>query len=386
VVKKVGTKYNKPFSFTLKISVNKKGIFVENFDLYKIMKKHTQLLVLLLIVALSSQSTMAQFKFSNLFGSKEKARKNHLFEPNSTVSLGFGSSSYYGDLSPYGRIIQSTINGVRWNANFNFTRHISPTLAVRFGLTWARISGDDSFMSGVTGYEANFMRNLHFRNDIKELSIVAQYDLVRTEKSFLRREKIIPYIFGGIAVFAHDPVARADSNLFANNAWTRLQPLNTEGQGLPGYATPYSLISVSFPIGFGVRYKLNQSFDLGFEAGFRYTLTDYLDDAGGNYADPVDLAGQSPLSASFGNRTLENFAANRGIDRRPGVITYLINQGDLPASTPLNTDLPGIVSSVQGFSDKTDQRGNPKFNDSYMLTTIKLIYHIPGKIRCPVTR
>jgi Domain of unknown function (DUF6089) len=349
------------------------------------MKKHTQLLVILLIATLSSQTVQAQFKFSNLFGGKEKARKNRLFEPTSTVSLGFGTSSYYGDLSPYGRIIQSTFNGIRWNANFNFTRQISPTLGIRFGLTWARISGDDSFMNGVAGYEANFMRNLHFRNDIKELSIVAQYDLVRTEKSYLRREKIIPYIFGGIAVFAHDPVARPDTTLFSGSAWTRLQPLNTEGQGLPGYATPYSLISVSFPLGFGVRYRLSNSFDLGFEAGFRYTLTDYLDDAGGNYADPNDLASQSPLAASLGNRTLEDFAANRGIDRRPGVNTYLINRGDLPANTPLNSSLPAI-SSVQGFSDKTDQRGNPKYKDSYMLTTIKLIYHIPGKIRCPVVR
>ena len=72
------------------------------------MKKHTPLLILLLIAILSSQSVVAQFKFSNLFGSKEKPRKNRIFEPTSTVSLGFGTSSYYGDLSPYGRIIQST--------------------------------------------------------------------------------------------------------------------------------------------------------------------------------------------------------------------------------------------------------------------------------------
>jgi Domain of unknown function (DUF6089) len=348
------------------------------------MKKHTHLLVLLLIATLSSQSVVAQFKFSNLFGGKEKPRKNRNFEPTSTVSLGFGTSSYYGDLSPYGRIIQSTFNGIRWNANFNFTRQISPTFGVRFGLTWARISGDDSYMDGVTGYEPNFMRNLHFRNDIKELSIVGQYDLVRTERSYLRREQIIPYIFGGIAVFAHDPVARPDSSVYQSRDWVRLQPLNTEGQGLPGYSTPYSLISVSFPIGFGVRYKLNSSWDLGFEMGFRYTLTDYLDDAGGNYADPNDLAGQSPLSRDMGNRTLERFAANRGIDRTAGVAKYLEAQGLYDPTSGL--DPFTVVTSVQGFSDKTDQRGNPKYKDSYMLTTFKLIYHIPGKIRCPVPR
>ncbi len=349
------------------------------------MKKHTPLLILLLIATLSSQSVVAQFKFSNLFGSKEKPRKNRIFEPTSTVSLGFGSSSYYGDLSPYGRIVQSTFNGIRWNANFNFTRQISPSLGVRFGLTWARISGDDSFMDGVSGYEPNFMRNLHFRNDVKELSIVGQYDLVRTERSYLRREQVIPYIFGGIAVFAHDPVARPDTsvNVESGNDWLRLQPFNTEGQGQPGYATPYSLISVSFPIGFGVRYKLNSSWDLGLEIGYRYTLTDYLDDAGGNYADPAVFNGND-LAESLGNRTLERFAANRGIDRTAGVAEFLQGQGLYDPASGL--DPFTVVTSVQGFSDVSDQRGNPKFNDSYMLTTFKLIYHIPGKIRCPVPR
>jgi hypothetical protein len=346
------------------------------------MKKLPQLLGLLLIVSLNSQSAEAQFKFSNLFGGKEKTHKNRIFEPTSTVSLGFGSSSYYGDLSPYGRIIQSTFNGIRWNANFNFTRQISPNVGIRFGLTWARISGDDSYMNGIAGYEANFMRNLHFRNDIKELSIVGQYDLIRTERSYLRREQIIPYIFGGIAVFAHDPVARPDS--LHGTDWVRLQPLNTEGQGLQGYGTPYSLISVSFPIGFGVRYKLNSSWDLGFEMGFRYTLTDYLDDAGGNYADPSDLELQSPLSRDMGNRTLERYAANRGIDRKQGVSNYLTSQGVYDPNSGI--DPFSVVTSVQGFSARTDQRGNPKYNDSYMLTTVKLIYHIPGKIKCPAIR
>jgi len=349
------------------------------------MKKRTQLLILWLITTLYSQSIVAQFKFSNLFGSKEKSSQNRIFEPSSTVSLGFGTSSYYGDLSPYNRIIQSTFNGMRWNANFNFTRQISPAFAVRFGLTWARISGDDSFMDGVEGFQANFMRNLHFRNDVKELSIVGQYDLVRTERSYLRREKVIPYIFGGIAVFAHDPVARPDTsvNVKGGNDWLRLQPFNTEGQGQPGYATPYSLVNVSFPIGFGFRYKLNASWDLGFEMGYRYTLTDYLDDTSGNYADPSAFNGNK-LAESLANRTLERFAANRGINRTNGVANYLAMKGlYIPAS---GLDPFTVVTSVQGFSDKTDQRGNPKFNDGYMLTTFKLMYHIPGKIRCPVIR
>ncbi|MEA5425460.1 DUF6089 family protein [Arcicella lustrica] len=347
------------------------------------MKKYSSILLILIICALNTQDSEAQFRFSNLFGGKDKPRKNRLFEPNSTVSLGVGTSSYYGDISPYNRFLQSTVNGMRWNVNFNFTRQFSPTFALRFGLTYARISGDDNYLEGVKGYEGNFIRNLHFRNDIKELSIVGQYDLVRTSRSYLRRANIIPYIFGGVAVFAHDPMAKPDASLYGND-WVRLQPLNTEGQGLPGYANnPYSLISVSFPLGVGVKYKLNKHWDLGIEMSYRYTLTDYLDDVSGNFADPADLAAQSPLAASMGNRSLEQIAARSGNDRTQGVINYLTDIGIYSASAPIN---PFSLTAIPGFSDKADLRGNPKYNDAYMLTTVKLIYHIPNKIKCPVTR
>ncbi len=347
------------------------------------MKKYTSILLILIICTFAVQSAEAQFSFSNLFGGKDKPRKNRLFEPNSTVSFGVGTSSYYGDISPYNRFLQSTVNGMRWNVNFNFTRQFSPTFALRFGLTYARISGDDNYLEGIKGYEGNFIRNLHFRNDIKELSIVGQYDLVRTSRSYLRRANIIPYLFGGIAVFAHDPMAKPDPVLYGND-WVRLQPLNTEGQGLPGYTnTPYSLISVSFPVGLGVKYKLNRHWDLGVELSYRYALTDYLDDVSGNFANSADLEAQSPLAASMGNRSLERIAARSGNDRTEGVINYLTGIG---AYSPNNPYDPFTLTSIPGFSDNRDFRGNPTYNDSYLLTTVKLIYHIPNKIKCPVTR
>ncbi|MEA5257412.1 DUF6089 family protein [Arcicella aquatica] len=347
------------------------------------MKKYSSILLILIICALNTQDLKAQFRFSNLFGGKDKPRKNKLFEPNSNVSLGIGTSSYFGDISPYNRFLQSTVNGMRWNVNFNFTRQLSPTFGLRFGLTYARISGDDNYLEGVKGYEANFIRNLHFRNDIKELSITGQYDFVRTSRSYLRRASIIPYIFGGVGVFAHDPVAKPQASLYGND-WVRLQPLHTEGQGLPGYPNaPYSLISVSFPVGVGVKYRLNRNWDLGVELSYRYTLSDYLDDVSGNFANSADLQAQSPLAASMGNRSLEKIAAHTGKDRTQGVINYLTAKGFYDPASPYD---PFTLTSIPGFSDKTDLRGNPKYNDSYLLTTVKLIYHIPNKIKCPVVR
>ena len=128
---------------------------------------------------------------------------------------------------------------------------------------------------------------------------------------------------------------------------------------------------------------MNKHWDLGVEMSYRYTLTDYLDDVSGNFADPADLAAQSPLAASMGNRSLEQIAARSGKDRTQGVINYLTDIGIYSASAPIN---PFSLTAIPGFSDKADLRGNPKYNDAYMLTTVKLIYHIPNKIKCPVTR
>ncbi len=349
------------------------------------MKKKVVLLVVVALLTSIAQESLGQFSFSNLFGGKNQTRKRKTFEPYSSVSLGIGTSSYYGELSPYNRFIQSTINGMRWNAAFNFTRQLSPQFGLRFGLTWARISGDDNYMDGVSGYEANFMRNLHFRNDIKELSIVGQYDFVPTLKGSPRRASIVPYIFGGIAVFAHDPVAKPETPLYPDE-WVRLQPLHTEGQGLPGYtAQPYSLISVAVPLGIGVRYKLNHNFDIGLELGYRFSFTDYLDDVGGNYAATADLAAQSPLSAAMGNRTLERIAARTGKDRTAGVIQYLTNIGVYDPNNPVDPFTSSFI--VPGFDGNGDnKRGSSKYKDSYMLTTVKLIYYIPAKIKCPPLR
>ncbi len=116
---------------------------------------------------------------------------------------------------------------------------------------------------------------------------------------------------------------------------------------------------------------------------YQYALTDYLDDAGGKYADPADLQSQAngPLSVSMANRSLEQYAANRGIDRRQGVLNYLASIGYPAGFDPIATQSPII-----GFVDRTDSRGNPKYNDSYLLTSVKVIYHIPTKIKCPVIR
>ena len=332
--------------------------------------------------------------FSNLFKGDGSRRKSN-FEQHSDISFGIGTSNYYGDIAPFNRPIQSTLQNIRWNASFNFTRHFSPHLSGRVGFTWARISGDDNKFEGVAGLEQLYMRNVHFRNDIKELAVTGIYNFIPESRNFRNRDKIIPYVFAGIAVFHHNPEAKVPTDYTGSEAspseWVSLQPLSTEGQGLNGHPNqPYNLINVSIPFGVGVRYKLNKIWDLCFEAGVRYTFTDYLDDVGGYYADILDLSNANPLSATMGHRENEKFAALSGKDREAFVRNYYATQGT-KGSPPNPAFLDATLfplNSLPTFDGAFGEGRNSssRLNDMYVLTSIRVIYHIAPSIKCPVIR
>ncbi len=334
--------------------------------------------------------------FSNLFKGDGSRRKSN-FEKHSDISFGIGTSNYYGDIAPFNRPIQSTLQNIRWNASFNFTRHFSPHLSGRVGFTWARISADDNKFEGVPGLDQLYMRNAHFRNDVKELAVTGIYSFIPESRSFRSRDKIIPYVFAGIAVFHHNPEAKVPTDYTGSEAspgeWVSLQPLSTEGQGLNGYPDqPYNLVNVSIPFGAGVRYKLNRTWDLGFEVGVRYTFSDYLDDAGGYAANYSDLQG---LSQVFGHREIEKIAALSGKDRESFIRNYIYTQGtkviNVTAATPadridyLDPNLRSLSSLATAF-DEEGRNTSSRLNDMYLLTSFRIIYHIAPSIKCPVIR
>ena len=344
--------------------------------------------------------SFSQNFFSNIFKSDGTRRRSN-FERHSDVSFGIGTSNYYGDIAPFNRPIQSTLQNIRWNASFNYTRHFSPHFSGNVGFTWARIAADDSKFEGIAGIEKLYMRNVHFRNDVKELAFTGIYNFIPENRSFRNRAKLSPYLFAGIAIFHHNPEAKTPTNYSGNDAlpneWISLQPLSTEGQGLNStdplltYETQsYNLINVSIPFGVGIRYKLNHYWDLGFEAGVRYTFSDYLDDTGGYYADITDLANANPLSAVFGHRENEKFTALTGKDREAFIRNYYASQGTkgsppnpafLDATLfPLNT-LPTFDGA---FGE--GRNSSSRLNDMYVLTSFRIIYHIPPSIKCPVIR
>jgi Domain of unknown function (DUF6089) len=301
-------------------------------------------------------------------------KKRTLFEPYSTVGVGLGTSSYIGDMAPYSTPFKTVFGLIRWSMTANYTRQFTPRLGARVGFTLARIVGDDEFMNrGDSPKNPNsYLRNLHFRNSLKEFSAVGIYNLKPDGRGLNRRANFMPYLFGGVAVTAHNPKAKTPE-LSEKQTWVALQPLGTEGQGQPGYDSPYSLVTMAVPVGFGLRLKLNDRWNIGAELGFRFTLSDYLDDVSTNYADPALL--RSELAQFMANRSLEPIAARKLKDRTQSVRSIIALD---PSSDPFAEPLLG--------HDVGDKRGNPDRKDAYLLGIIQVSYVLPGKVKCPPLR
>ena len=188
-----------------------------------------------------------------------------------TIDIGAtaGASLYTGDMtkSPF------TFDEMKPGGTIFGEYSFESKAGIRASFTYAPVSGDD------LNKESSFRRNLNFENNIWEFSVVGTYDIIDEYFS-----DIVPYVYGGLGVFKHNP--KTDYN----GAEVELQPLGTEGQGIPGYGEKYSLTGLALPFGGGVKYSLNDQFNVHFDYGARWTSTKYLDDVGSEqYALPSAL-------------------------------------------------------------------------------------------------
>ncbi len=295
------------------------------------------------LIILAVYSAEAQFWF---LGQNAKERYEGMpFKPHSSVSFGAGSSNYMGDLVPAAGLFSVGAQTMRWNVGLQYTRHLSKYFSGNIQVSYVRIAGDDNYFSSKGAFEGNYVRNLHFRNDLKELSVSAIYEPMGNAENLSKRPLLSPYLYLGVAGFAHNPVARKDPSLagFSESpslqSWQDLQTEDIEG-------AMYSLVNISIPFGFGFRYKLGAQVDLGFDFGYRVSLSDFLDDVSDNRSKVL----VSP--SIYFNRSGEPFAANTLVNR-------------IPLSTTTTAPL---------YSTGPDQ---------YFTTQIRLIFHIKNKIDCP---
>lgn len=221
------------------------------------------------------------------------------------VELGVsgGISLYSGDLSAkeFGLFLLDYHFGGGGFIRYNPSKHF----ALRLGLTLTEVSATD----GVSNDRVD--RLLNFRSKITELGLTGEINLFRLGRN--SGTIVTPYLLGGGAVLGINPQALFDGE------YVDLQPLGTEGQGLPGYEEPYKLTQAALIMGGGLKFIFGQRVTLGFEIGGRRMFSDYLDDVTYQEVNYFDvLEGNGSLAARLSNPTVDDPEAGKITYRRGG--------------------------------------------------------------------
>ncbi len=188
--------------------------------------------------------------------------------------IGIGAGHYFGDLNT-----RAKLNRPKIAAGIFFRKNFGNYIAARVVANFARLGYSDVYN---TQNEFMHERNLSFNTNVWELSLRGDFNFFR----FLPGDpdfNFTPYISLGVGVFSYDPYAYLQGQKYY------LRPLGTEGQGSSLYPDrkPYSSMAVCIPFGVGIKYALNDRFNIAFEITHRFTTTDYLDDVSKTYVDPA---------------------------------------------------------------------------------------------------
>ena len=238
-----------------------------------------------------------------------------------SVSAGVGAASYLGDLIQGNKLYAQP--GLAFNGGISYA--FTNKLAARFDVGIQMVKAADNKNKGAQ-YKA---RNLSFKSTVFDFALSGEYTILNLENF-----PASPYISAGVGVMAFSPSAED-----ATGKKTLLRELGTEGQGLAGFPDYYSSAAVIFPLGIGVKYPINEKLTLSLDFTYRITRTDYLDDVSTGYPDKALLDARNPTTAKF---------TWRGDEVGSGAY-------------PKNSKLP---------------RGNPKDNDAYYTTQLKLIFNL----------
>lgn len=294
-----------------------------------------------------------------------------------TLGVSLNALNYFGDIAPRSSIASTDISFTRPGIGISSSVRFGKSLSARLGFMWGRISSSDFEVAdpGDRDDIYRYARNLQFRNNIKDLSLVAVYDVFPNPYSVSLRQSFTPYVFAGISVFHHSPRALVPSTAILSpgqeltadqipqaGEWVALRPLQTEGES-------YSSISLSIPLGAGVRFRINQLIDIEAEINYRILFTDYLDDISTNYVDKGTL--DSDLAKIMSDRSLELTDAVSGESREA-----LFTQDNV-----LNTNLATYIGAdgveyihLPGYGQEGAKRGEPSDNDVYLTTTVRVIF------------
>ena len=263
------------------------------------------------------------------------------------IGLQVGGSNYLGDIGGKEQARRDFIYDMRLNqtnlaVGAYLRKRLSRTFSVNVAGNYGRISGEDS----ESIYKPRQGRNLNFRNNIIELALKFEYTLY-SDNDFggrgLYNPNFMIYAFAGAAGYMHNPEAELDGD------WYELRPLRTEGQ-----VEEYEKMGFAVPGGLGFYFTFDRKYRIGWQAGYRFTFTDYLDDVSTFYAYDSEL-GNDPLRIALASQTTPEIIE----DVWPGEPSQLYNY---------------IYNSNAENLGQRNQRGIDNNNDGYAFMHVTFGY------------
>ncbi|MFK7807767.1 MAG: DUF6089 family protein, partial [Saprospiraceae bacterium] len=146
---------------------------------------------------------------------------------------------------------------------------------------------------------AQQIRNLSFKSNVTEVALTGEFNILGYQPYGLYKP-FSPYVFAGIAGFKFNPKTEYQEET------VELSSLETEGES-------YGTFQFAIPVGLGVKYAINDTWNIGLEAGVRYTFTDYMDDVSTVYVSESELSGE--LAVALANRSTGENAPQVGDPR-----------------------------------------------------------------------
>lgn len=254
------------------------------------------------------------------------AAKAQRFQPSHSVGFSTGVSTFLGDLGGsrnigrgfvYDLDIQVTRPAIsvfyKYNANY--------FVSFKGELAYTQLTGNDAFSPAVMfvdgGYPRRY-RNLQFTSPVISLAGMVELNLYKYEAGNSDAFKFAPFIGIGGGGFWFDP--RTTDPLTGEKV--RLQPLGTEGQGIPGYGERYNLIQPQLMGSVGLKFNAGRALAMTFEVVYHHTFTDYIDDVSTKFVDPMLFYNYYDAQTAAQMARLHNRAPELGFtDPRLSMIT-----------------------------------------------------------------
>lgn len=208
------------------------------------------------------------------------------------LGISVGAAHYFGDLNTRG-----AINRPKPAVGIYYRKYLNDYVGVRAHGRFMQLGYSDVYNKN----EFQNRRNLSFNTNLWELGLQGDFNFFRFEPGSLY-ERFSPYLTGGASIFYFNPYT------YLGGVKYYLQPMRTEGQGSALYPDrkPYSQMSYAWLIGGGFKYNISKKVNVGLEALYRFTQTDYLDDVSTTYVGAAafpTVGGQPSVAAQLQDRS-----------------------------------------------------------------------------------